>query len=496
MALLMVGMSFAATSIGAQDETLAPDVTKEVSPDMIWFGSVNTKTTVTIEVTGDGGTSTTTTPIDIVFAIDSSGSMSWNDPSDDRLVAVNGFIDNLDDTRDQGGVVSWDDGIDFTHGLTQDFDATDGLKYYVNLVDSSGGTNLNVGLNAAIDMLDGNTRVGDSVEVIIFLTDGEGAYTSYASNGPAKEAADKGYIIYSIGLGSPASSPLEDMADNTGGAYYDSPSTDNLQDIYDAILEELVTSNVPNYVDVIEVLEEYIVLDEDSFNIDPDDITYNVDGTTTITWYDVAQYVGDFDSALNADETVTLTFDVGADKAGYELPVQVLPGAHIEYSDTEGTYVDSVPIPQDYISVGYTATLIAGGGNVESAIDVGDVYIWQDDDYLYVMYVTEDGWYMTETHLHVAMDPAYIPQTKKNNPIPGKFDYSMDHDPAVQEVTYTIDWDEEWGDTLYIATHAVVQKVVGYDMYEMPIYQVETAWGDGYDFAGNNWGTYIEYVDP
>jgi len=495
-ALLMLGMSLAATPIGAQDETLAPSVTKEVSPDMIWFGSTTTKATVTIEVTGNGGTDTTITPIDVVFAIDSSGSMSWNDPSNDRLTAVNGFIDNLDDTRDQGGVVSWDTDVDFSEGLMTDFDDTDGLKYYVNQVDSSGGTNLNVGLAEAVAMLDANTRVGDSIEIIIFLTDGEGTYTYYGGGGPVDDAVDAGYIIYSIGLGSPASGPLEDMADNTGGVYYDSADASNLQDIYDTIFEEIVTSTVPHFVDVYEVLQDYLVLCTGTFNINPDSITYNLDGTTTIEWDNVAQYVGDYDDALNADETVTLTFMVKATKAGYQLPVQVLPDAHLTYDDSDGNYVGSVPIPQDYIDVGYSTELIAGGGNVNSEIDVGEVFIWQDEDNLYVKYVTEDGWYMTETHVHVAGDASDIPQTKNGNPQVGKFDYSMDHDPAVDEYMYTIPLDENWGDTFYVAAHAVVQKVIGYDDDGFPIYQVETAWGDGNDFPGNNWATYIEYVDP
>ena len=57
---------------------------------------------MTIEVTGDGGTSTTITPMDVVFAIDSSGSMDWNDPSDLRLTAAKAFVDDMVSTRDTG----------------------------------------------------------------------------------------------------------------------------------------------------------------------------------------------------------------------------------------------------------------------------------------------------------------------------------------------------------------------------------------------------------
>ncbi len=494
--LLMVGMSFAATPGGADENALAPTVTKTVSPDMIWFGSTETKSTVTIEVTGDDGTTgSTITPIDVVFAIDSSGSMTWNDPDDDRLDAAASFLANLDNTRDTAGVVSWDDGLDFAFGLTDDFDNTDGVEYWIYQVDSSGGTNLNVGLSNSVSMLDSTGQTG-SIKIIIFLTDGEGTYSYYGNGGPVDDAADAGYIIYSIGLGGVGSGPLEDMADATGGTYYDSADSSNLDEIYGDIYEEIVTSIALYDVDVVEIVQDYFTVCYDTIDPVPDYFMVNLDGTTTIKWYDVGQYAGDMNSALTSEETATLMFDVKATKAGFELPVQVLPGAYVQYDDIEGTEIGTMPIPQAYISVGYSAELIAGGGNEASAIDVGEVFAWQDEDYLYVKYVTEDGWEMTETHLHVAGDVADFPQTKKGNPKVGQFDYSTDHNPAVDEFEYMVPLDEAWGDTFYIAAHAVVQKIVGYDVDGYPIYQMETAWGDGCDFEGNSWATYMKYVDP
>jgi len=499
MAMVLVGMSFAAIPTGADDDdVLPPTVTKTLSDDEIYFGTGVKETTVTIEATGDGGTSSTITPLDVVFAIDSSGSMGWNDPGDLRLDAAMDFVDKMDDSRDQGGVVSWDSGVDFTFGLSDDFDDTDGLKYEIGNVDSSGGTNLNVGLFEAIDMLDANTRVDASVEVIIFLTDGQGIYTySGVSGSPADEAATNGYIIYSIGLGSPSSGPLEDMAVATGGAYFDSPDADNLDDIYDAIYDELVTSTVPHYVDIVEVLESYIIIDFDSFNIDPDSVTNNIDGTTTLVWENVGMY-DDEDPDFSADEVVILTFKVRSAIYGTDMDVQVEGEAVVMYYDFEENYIGSVDIPQATITVHpYVTDLIAGGGNANSAIDVGDLTVWNDLDYLYIMYETTGDWYMTETHLHVTPDgDDDIPQTKKNNPIPGKFDYKGVHDPAIQEFTYTIPWTWEPLTTLSIAAHASVQMVTGYDDNDDPIYQMETAWADGDDFEGNNWATYIEYVDP
>jgi len=106
----------------------------------------------------------------------------------------------------------------------------------------------------------------------------------------------------------------------------------------------------------------------------------------------------------------------------------------------------------------FVTELIAGGGNPKSATDVGEVKVWNDGDYLYVKYVVDgEDWSMTKTHLAVATDPDDIPQ-KKDNPIPGHFEYSGTGD------TYTIPL-EEWDvDTeLYIAAHANVQKLIGWE---------------------------------
>jgi hypothetical protein len=185
-------------------------------------------------------TSTSPKPMDVIFALDSSGSMGWNDPSGLRKTASKSFVDKMDSLQDTAGVVSWDGDVDFTYGLSDDFPT---VKSWIDLVDSSGGTNLDVGLNASIGRLDSGKQPGASW-VIIMLSNGEGTY----SGGPTADAASKGYVIYSIGLGSnPATGPLMDMANSTGGQYYSAPTADNLQAIFDdiyVVLSQVVIENV------------------------------------------------------------------------------------------------------------------------------------------------------------------------------------------------------------------------------------------------------------
>ncbi len=92
---------------------------------------------------------------------------------------------------------------------------------------------------------------------------------------------------------------------------------------------------------------------------------------------------------------------------------------------------------------------------------VGTVTVWNDETNLYVKYtITDPDWCLTETHMHVATTLEGIPQ-RNGNPVPGQFEYKGDHE-CEAEVSYTInliekDWDCD--ELLYIATHAVVQKL-------------------------------------
>jgi len=306
------------TGVVSAQAIVEPAVSKTASPALINIAGsgVNEEMTVTITVTGAGSTSTSTVPMDVVFAIDSSGSMLVNDPSELRLEAAKSFVDKMDPSMDAAGVVSWDDDIDFSQPLTHDFPL---VKTKIDSVESypSDFTNINGGLGEAIDVLDANPRTEDSVEVIIFLTDGLQNQGDY-DNSFAVDAASKGYKIYSIGLSDDHNpDPLIQMASTTGGAYYDSPSADNLQAIFDDIFTQITISTIPHYVDVVEVTQDYIV-DESSFNIVPTTVITDGSGITTITWNNIG-LISDGNPDLSDDETVVLSFNAKSDQSGTNL---------------------------------------------------------------------------------------------------------------------------------------------------------------------------------
>ena len=124
--------------------------------------------------------------------------------------------------------------------------------------------------------------------------------------------------------------------------------------------------------------------------------------------------------------------------------------------------------------------------------DAGDVTVCNDSEKLYVQFTTVPNWTMTETHLAVEKQLNMIPQTGSGNPKIGHFTYKRTYSPGVEEDVYVIDLsDEEFveGDEIVIAAHAVVQLTDEFGN----LIQQETAWGDGEEFPGRNWATYIQY---
>ena len=100
----------------------------------------------------------------------------------------------------------------------------------------------------------------------------------------------------------------------------------------------------------------------------------------------------------------------------------------------------------------------------------------------------DEGWLITEAHVAVGAEPENIPQTKKGNPIPGKFPVNVSIDPGVTETDwFCLDYIWVEGTNLVIAAHANIElPELGHE---------ETGWGNGPGFDGRNWATYIEY-DP
>ena len=135
-----------------------------------------------------------------------------------------------------------------------------------------------------------------------------------------------------------------------------------------------------------------------------------------------------------------------------------------------------LPIP-------FVTDLIAG-----QHYDVGDVTVWNDNEFLYVNYAVQYVWLrLVWTHLHVATTLDGIPQNKNGIPVPGKFEYKVQHPRWIQDYTVKIPLDDSWlpGTEVCIAAHSVISGVCSI---------FATGWGNGLEFPGPTWGMYFMYT--
>lgn len=91
---------------------------------------------------------------------------------------------------------------------------------------------------------------------------------------------------------------------------------------------------------------------------------------------------------------------------------------------------------------------------------VGEVDIWKSNGYLMLEITMDEGFEMTESHVHVQLDPdEYQPPAKF-----GTWPYKQYYNPAEDYAVYQIPWETEWDDQeLYIAVHADVYGDYGKD---------------------------------
>ncbi|MGB5872356.1 MAG: hypothetical protein WBG01_11090 [Bacteroidota bacterium] len=133
----------------------------------------------------------------------------------------------------------------------------------------------------------------------------------------------------------------------------------------------------------------------------------------------------------------------------------------------------------------YRVDLIADGGDA-GGLDVGDVLVWNDADYIYMKYlILDNDWCLTKISLEVARSLDEIPQVK-GNPKPGQFTWKADLG-GLTEYTEVVPMVADPGLPVRIAAYASVSQVLDPDISE-------GAWGEGRDFPGKSWAMYFTYM--
>ncbi len=186
---------------------------------------------------------------DVVLAIDSSGSMTTNDPGRLRIQAAKDYIGRL--TRpDRVASVDFDSAAHLTlenvggaaHHLYSAYN--NGIPDYsgaqtdLNSIDSAGTTNFGAALFVANNELI-SYGLRNHAWAIILLTDGQNTCCPNQAAGDAQarleaaRAKANNITVYTIGLGPGADGALlQEIATTTGGTYYAAPTADSIKFIY------------------------------------------------------------------------------------------------------------------------------------------------------------------------------------------------------------------------------------------------------------------------
>ena len=209
---------------------------------------------------------------EVVFSVDSSGSMISNDRNDIRITASQSFVSKMAE-NDKGAVVDFDDYAHLLASMTSDKPT---LNNALDEIDKYGGTNLSAGFSLALEQYSNE----DANRLMIFLTDGDGTWNSSLID----LAIEKNVTVYTVGLGtSYDATKLVDMATRTGGLYFPAQNADELIEILDAAAEDSVLltkdsdgDGIPDYYEINGLVSgtgNLIKTDPNNDDTDEDDIS-------------------------------------------------------------------------------------------------------------------------------------------------------------------------------------------------------------------------------
>ncbi|MCA1706385.1 MAG: VWA domain-containing protein, partial [Actinobacteria bacterium] len=166
-------------------------------------------------------TATDADSVGMALSIDSSGSMSSNDPDRRRVAAAESYLVSAGGS-DAVGVVDFDDGARIVSPARNPRAEKDALVSAIRTIDASGGTNIGAGVAQACEVL--KSSGAQRNKAAILLTDGDGSYS-----GENSCFRDNGWKLFTFGLGNSVNDGLlSQIATETGGRYRPLPTTGDL----------------------------------------------------------------------------------------------------------------------------------------------------------------------------------------------------------------------------------------------------------------------------
>jgi len=153
--------------------------------------------------------------VDVVLIVDSSGSMAWSDPFNKRLEAAKVYV-LAASPADHVGVVDFDHTARLASPLVHIGDNRNNLKAAIETIDSSGSTNIGLGVQAGCNALIASASE-NITRAAILLTDGQQTVGVY--NNEHMCFRERGWPIYTFGFGDADVALLQQIASNTGGEF-------------------------------------------------------------------------------------------------------------------------------------------------------------------------------------------------------------------------------------------------------------------------------------
>ena len=197
---------------------------KTASPSTVGPGE---EVLVTLSLTGSNGACRVSHQnADVVLVIDKSGSMGDDTPSGgpqqpmtDAKNGAMGFVDKMDLSKDQVGVVSFDSSARKQHDLSNNAGT---VRTSIDGLSAGGGTDIAAGIRAAQAELTSTRHNTANAPVIVLLSDGQS--NEAAASSAAEDAKKAGTRIFTIGLGKGVKPALMQAVASSPGDYYQAAS--------------------------------------------------------------------------------------------------------------------------------------------------------------------------------------------------------------------------------------------------------------------------------
>lgn len=167
---------------------------------------------------------------DIVLSLDESGSISPFDFNLTKELCAD-LIDKFSE-NDKIAIYTFDDSIRKITGFTDKNSAISSIK---KIDQHEGATALYSAMNAAINEFSNLEDI--DTKIVISLTDGYDNASYINANSIINSAIESSIIIYTVGIGSYVNSTdLKDIAESTGGQYYNTSNFSELAGVFDRIV--------------------------------------------------------------------------------------------------------------------------------------------------------------------------------------------------------------------------------------------------------------------